>query len=171
MVRKFMRLAIAVILFLGAVYLFVLGSVYYGLLALLFSGLSVLTHFKNEKILMAFYYLRKNKFEAAGSVLNKIKHPESMIKSQEAYYYYLIASVDLQTHNNSKAEKNFKKALNLGLRLKSDQAVAKLNLSGISMSRRNKKMAKYYLQEAKSLDTKKMLTPQIREFENMMKRM
>jgi len=120
---------------------------------------------------MAFYYLRKNKFESAGSVLSKIKHPESMIKSQEAYFYYLTASVELQSHNNSKAEKNFKKALNLGLRMKSDQAVAKLNLSGISLSRRNKKMAKHYLMEAKALDNKKLLTPQIREFENMMKRM
>jgi Flp pilus assembly protein TadD len=171
MVRKYVRLAIAVIVFLGSISLFVTDSVYYGLLVLMFSGLFVLTHFKNEKLLMAFYYLRKNNFEKAGSVLAKIKHPESMIKTQEAYFYFLTASAELQNHKNSQADKDFKKALNLGLRLDSDKAVAKLNLAGISLSRRNKKVAQHYLQEAKSLDRKKILTAQIRELDGMMKRM
>lgn len=171
MVRKYVRLAIAVVVLCGSVLLFATDSVYYGLLVFFFSGLFVLTHFKNEKNLLAFYYLRKNKIQAAGKVLAKVKHPESMIKSQEAYLYYLTASVELQNHNNSKAEKNFKKALSTGLRMDSDQAVAKLNLAGISLSRRNKKMATHYLQEAKKLDSKKLLTPQVRELEGMMRRM
>lgn len=171
MVRKYVRLAIAVILFLGSISLFVTDSVYYGLLVLMFSGLFVLTHFKNEKVLMAFYYLRKNNMDKAGSILAKINHPESMIESQQAYFYFLTASVELQNHKNTNAEKNFKKALNIGLRLKSDQAIAKLNLAGISLSRRNRKMAQHYLQEAKTLDNKKILTSQIRELEGMMKRM
>jgi len=171
MVRKYVRLIIAAIIFLGSIGLFVTGSIYWGLLAVLFTGLSVLTHFKNEKNLIAFYYLRKNKFQAAGSILSKIKHPESMIKSQEAYYYFLTASIELQNRKNTKADKYFKKALNIGLRLKTDQAIAKLNLSGISLSRKNIKMAKHYLQEAKNLDDKKVLTPQVKELERMMKRM
>jgi len=171
MVRKLVRLIIAAIIFLGSIGLFVTGSIYWGILVLLFSGLFVLAHFKNEKNLAAFYYLRKNKFEAAGSILSKVKHPESLIKSQEAYYYFLTASIELQNHNNSKADKYFKKALKLGLRLKTDQAIAKLNLSGITLTRGNKQMAKRYLQEAKNLDDKKVLTPQVKELERMMKRM
>lgn len=170
MVRKYVRLVIAVILFLGSIYLFATGSIYLGLLVLLFSGIFVSIHFKNEKNLLAFYYLRKNKFQLAESVLSKVKHPESMIESQQAYFYFLTASVELQNRNNTSADKNFKKALNIGLRLKSDQAVAKLNLSGIALSRRNVQMAKHYLQEAKVLDNKKLLTPQIKELEGMMKR-
>jgi len=170
MVRKYIRLIIAVILFLGSIFLFVNDSVYWGLLVLLISGLFVLTHFKNEMNLRAFYYLRKNKIQAAGSALSKVKHPERMVKSQEAYFYYLTALVELQNHNNSIAEKSFKKALNTGLRVKTDQAVAKMNLSGIYLSRRNKKLAKHYLQEAQKLDNKKLLTPQIREIEGMLKR-
>jgi len=170
MIRKYLWLIIAGILFLGSIYLFVEGMVSMGIWSLLVSGLFVLFHFKNIMNLLAFYFVRKNKFEKAASVLARVKHPESMIKGQEAYYYYLSGLVESQKNNGSKAEKNFKKALNTGLRLSTDQAVAKLNLSGIYLSQRNKKLATYYLKECKKLDKKKLLTAQIREVEGMMKR-
>jgi hypothetical protein len=170
MIRKYVRLIIAGILFLGSIFLFVLALVGSGILAVLVSGIFVLFHFKNEMNLIAFYFVRKNKFEASGKVLGRVKNPENMIKGQEAYYYYLSGLVGAQKQNNAQAEKNFKKALDTGLRLKTDQAVAKLNLSGIALSKRNKNLASHYLQEAKKLDKQKMLTTQIREIEGMMKR-
>ena len=170
MVRKYLRLIIAGILLLGSIGLFVYSSASLGVLALLVSGLFVLTHFKNEMNLFAFYFVRKNKFQRAERVLNRVKHPERMIKGQEAYFYYLSGLIESQKNNTSKADKAFKKALKIGLRLTTDQAVAKLNLSGIALSQRNKKLAKYYLQETKKLDTKKMLSAQIKEIEGMMKR-
>ena len=163
-------MVIAGILLAGSIFLFVKGLVSFGILAVLVSGIFVLTHFKNERNLIAFYFVRKNKFQTAEGILNRVKHPERMIKSQEAYFYFLSGLIETQKHNNSKAEKLFKKALNTGLRLKTDQAVAKLNLSGIALSQRNKKLATYYLQESKKLDKRKMLTAQIREIESMMKR-
>ncbi len=170
MVRKYLRLIIAGILLLASIGLFVKVSVSLGILLFLLSGLVTLLYFKNEKILLAFYFVRKNKFETAGRVLNKIKHPERMIKSQEAYFYFLSGLMESQKHNNSKADKNLKKALSTGLRMKTDQAVAKLNLAGIALARRNKKLAKYYLQETKKLDKQKMLSAQIKEIEAAMKR-
>jgi hypothetical protein len=64
----------------------------------------------------------------------------------------------------------FKKALSTGLRMKNDQAVAKLNLAAIALSQRNKKVAMVYLEAAKKLDKQKLLTAQIREIEMMMKK-
>ncbi|MBI9058632.1 MAG: hypothetical protein JEZ01_12780 [Labilibaculum sp.] len=170
MIRKYVRLIIAGILFLGSILLFVQAIIGYGVLAVLVSGIFVLFHFKNEKNLIAFYFVRKNKFAKAESILSKIKHPENMIKGQEAYYYYLSGLVDAQSNRTSQGEKNFKKALEIGLRVSTDQAVARLNLSGICLSKRNKKLAKYHLQECKKLDKHKALTAQIREIEGMMKR-
>lgn len=170
MLSKIIRLIIAGVLLLGSIFLFIESLIGLGVVAVLLTGIFVLLHFKNEKNLLAFYFLRKNKFQSAGKVLNTIKRPERMIKTQEAYYYYLSGLINSQEHNNSQAEKNFKKSLNLGLRMKTDKAVANLNLSGIYLSRRNKKLAKYYLQESKKLDKQKMLTAQIREVEHMMKR-
>lgn len=170
MVKKYLRLIIAGILLLGSIVLFVTGSVSIGILLVLLSGLIVLTYFKNEINLVVFYFVRKNKFQAAANVLKRVKHPEKMIKSQEAYFYYLSGLVEAQNNNSSKAEKNFKKALSTGLRLGTDQAVAKLNLSGIALSQRNKKLSIHYLQEAKKLDKQKFLSAQIREIEGMLKR-
>lgn len=169
--RKYLRLVIAGILFTGSIVLFVNGSVSMGIWALLVSEIFVLFHFKNEMNLTAFYLVRKNKFQAAGRVLSRVKHPESMIQRQEAYYYFLCGLIDSQKNNVSSADKNFKKALNTGLHMTNDQAIAKLNLSGIALSQRNKKLAAHYLQETKKLDKGKLLTAQIREIEDMMKRM
>ena len=170
MIRKYVRLIIAGILLLGSILLFVQAIIGYGVLAVLVSGIFVLFHFKNEKNLITFYFVRKNKFAKAERILSKIKHPENMIKGQEAYYYYLSGLVDAQSNRTSQGEKNFKKALEIGLRVSTDQAVARLNLSGICLSKRNKKLAKYHLQECKKLDKHKALTAQIREIEGMMKR-
>lgn len=170
MIRKYVRLIIAGILFLGSILLFIQALVGTGILVVLLSGIFVLFHFKNEKNLIAFYFVRKNKFEASDKMLKRVKHPENMIKSQEAYYYFLSGLIESQKQKNSMAEKLFKKALNTGLRMDTDRAMANLNLSGITLSKRNKKLATYYLQEAKKLDKQKMLTAQIREIESMMKR-
>ncbi len=120
--------------------------------------------------MVAFYYLRKNNFPAAEKALNRVKYPEALIKSQEAYFYYLNGLIQSQTRSINKAEKFFKKALSTGLRMTNDQAVAKLNLAGIYLSQRNKKVATHYLQEAKKLDKHKLLSEQIKEIEQMMKR-
>jgi len=166
---KFIRLIIAGILLTFSVFAIIKLSVSLGVLVILLSGIFVLLHFKNENNLLAFYLVRKNKSEAATKVLNKVKHPENMIKSQEAYYYYLLG---LSTVHKAplKAEKHFKKALSTGLRTKTDQALAKLNLAASALSQRNKKLATHYITECKKLDKNKMLHAQIKEVEAMMKR-
>ncbi len=170
MIGRYIRLIIAGILCLASVALFVNGIIAWGVLLVFFVAVLILLHFKNEMNLLAFYLIRKNKFEKAGNILNKLEHPEKLIKSQEAYYYFLSGLIESQEHKRSKAEKSFKKALSTGLRMTNDQAMAKLNLSGIYLAQRNKKLSKYYLQEAKKLDKRKLLTPQVKEIEGMMKR-
>lgn len=170
MLGKYIRLIIATLFTILYVLLFMNGIVSWGVVTVFISLLFVLFHFKNEMNLLAFYFVRKNKFSSAERTLSKVKHPEKMVKSQEAYYYYLLGLTQAQTHQPALAEKSFKKAISTGLRLKSDQAMAKLNLAGFYLSKRNKKLAKIHVMEAKKLDTQKMLTAQIKEVENMMKR-
>ncbi len=170
MIVKFTRLIIAILITISSVFLFISGFIGWGVLAVVIASLFVLFHFKNEMNLLAFYFIRRNKFPKAEAILSKVKRPENMVKSQEAYHYYLLGLSQAQTHQPALAEKSLKKALNTGLRLKSDQAMARLNLAGFYLSKRNKKLAKIHLMEAKKLDTQKMLTAQIKEVENMMKR-
>ncbi|WP_430814783.1 hypothetical protein [Carboxylicivirga sp. RSCT41] len=170
MIGKYIRLILAILIIASSVFLFIYGYSGWGVLAVFAGLLLVLFQFKNETNLLAFFFIRRNNFAKAEAILSKVKHPEHMLKAQEAYHYYLLGLAQAQTHQPALAEKSLKKALSTGLRLKSDQAMAKLNLAGFYLSKRNKKLAKIHLMEAKKLDKQKMLTAQIREVENMMKR-
>lgn len=170
MYNKQIKIVLIVLVALFAIYQFYLINIFYGILLLLLAGLITLSIFRNEMIMIAFYYMRKGDIKNAEKFLNKIKHPEKLVKSQEAYYYYLNGLVETQLRGMNKAEKFFKMALNTGLRMKNDQAVANLNLAGIYLAKRNKKVATHYLQEAKKADKHKLLSEQIKEFEKHMKR-
>jgi PP-loop superfamily ATP-utilizing enzyme len=69
-----------------------------------------------------------------------------------------------------KAETLLKKALNTGLRMNQDKALAKLNLAGIALTKRRKKEAQILLTEVKKLDTKNVLAEQTKYIKQQMKR-
>lgn len=170
MVNRVVKIVLTA-LFLGlTVWQFYMGNIGNGIMFTLLMGLVVLSIFKDERVLWAFFQLRRQKPEKAQAVLTKIKRPELLIGSQEAYYYYLTGLVESQLNSLTKAEKFFRKALNMGLRMKHDQAMAKLNLAGICMSKRKKREATTLLAEAKKLDKHKMLTDQIKMLQQQLKR-
>ena len=63
-----------------------------------------------------------------------------------------------------------KKALQLGLSMKHDQAMAKMSLAGILMQKKRKREAQQLLQEAKRLDQHGMLTSQMKLMQQQMKK-
>ncbi len=152
------------------VYQFYLGNIGNGILFFFITGIVVLLLFKHELILLAFWYLRKGKFDKAEQTLAKIKQPQHLIKSQEAYYYYLTALIYAQTQSATKAEKFFKRALSIGLRMDTDKAMAKLNLAGIAIMKRKKREAMNLLTEVKKLDKRKLLADQVKMIQAQMKR-
>jgi hypothetical protein len=170
MYNKQIKIVLIVLVTIFAIYQFYLINIFYGILLLLLAGIITLTIFRNEYIIAAFYYMRKGDIKNAEKWLSKIKYPEKLIQSQEAYYYFLNGLVETQLRGMNKAEKFFKMALNKGLRMKNDQAIANLNLAGIYLAKRNKKVATHYLQEAKKTDKHKLLSDQIKEFEKHMKK-
>ena len=165
---KYSRFALGVISFILAIYLFVIGQIAWGLLAILFSAIFVLVFFRNENMVAAFFYLRKNNLDRAYYFLKRIKNPESvLLKGQQAYYYFLVGTCESQK-SIFQAEKYYKKALAIGLRMDHDIAMAKLSLAGVAMSKGNKREAQNLLAEAKKHDKNKMLTEQIRMMQQQM---
>lgn len=169
MYNKEIKIALAIIILACSIFLFNSGEIGYGIVVLIIMGLVILSIFKDERIVKAFYYLRKNDMQKAASTLSKIKHPEKLIRSQEAYYYYLNGLILSQTQMNQ-SEKFFKKALSIGLRTDTDKAVAKLNLAGLAMSRRKKREATTLITEAKKLDKHNMLDEQLKMMKQQLKR-
>jgi hypothetical protein len=119
---------------------------------------------------MAFLQLRKQNFPKAKAWLDKIKNPETaLVQKQQGYYNYLNGIMLSQT-NLIQAEKYFKKAIELGLNMDMDLAVAKLNLAGVALSRRRKLEATNLIAEVKKLDKQGMLADQIKMMKEQMKK-
>lgn len=170
MYNKIFKLIIAAALIAFAVYQFTENNIGNGIMLILLSLVFVFLYFKNEFILLAFLKLRKQDFAGAKKWLDKIRNPESaLVKKQQGYYNFLHGIMVSQTNMNE-AEKHFKKAVELGLSLNHDLAMAKLNLAGIAFSKRRKMEAEKLLSEAQKLDKQGMLTDQIKMMKENMKR-
>jgi hypothetical protein len=171
MFSKYIKLAIAGLITVLAVFQFIEENIMNGIMILLLAGIFVFFYFKNEFLLLAFLQIRKQNFPGAQKWMAYIKNPSSALrKPQEAYYFFLQGLMLTQT-SMTKAEKLFKKALSIGLSMDHDIAMAKLNLAGVAMHKRRKREATTLLSEAKKLDKHGMLNEQIQMMKQQMKKM
>ncbi|MEN9929586.1 MAG: hypothetical protein RLZZ231_1507 [Bacteroidota bacterium] len=171
MFHKNIKLVLAGIILATAVWQFTEDNIGNGIFLVLLAIIPIFLYFKNEFILLAFLQLRKQNFPGAQKWLNKITNPEAaLVTKQQGYYNYLHGLMLSQT-NLMQAEKYFKKAIQLGLSMDMDLAVAKLNLAGIAMSRRRKLEATNLISEVKKLDKQGMLKDQIKMMKEQMKKM
>lgn len=170
MFNKNIKLVLIVLIVAFAVYQFTENNIGNGIFLLLLTVFPAFFYFKNEFILLAFLKLRKQDMDGAKKWLDKISNPEgALVKKQQGYYNYLNGIMVSQT-NLSQAEKYFKKAIELGLSMDQDLALAKLQLAGIAMTRRRKIEAEKLLAEAKKLDKHNMLKDQIKMMQQQMKK-
>lgn len=170
MFNKNIKLVIAVLITAWAVFEFSKGHIMNGISILLLAGVFIFFYFKNEILLLTFLKLRKQDFEGGNKLLDKIKNPSStLIRKQEGYYNFLRGIMVSQT-NLTQAERFFKKALQLGLSMNHNVAMAKLQLAGIAMTKRRKREAMNLIAEAKKLDKHGVLKDQIRMVKQQMKK-
>lgn len=171
MLNRIIKIAIAAALLGLSVWQFIEGEIGNGIFLFLLIAIPIFLIFRNENILIAFWYIRKQNFQKADSFLNRIKKPDELIKRQRAYYYYLKGLMDSQVNKSmGKAESNFKKAINIGLGMKHDEAMAKINLAGIAVSKRRKREAMNYIREVKKMKEASMFKEQIKQVETFMKK-
>ena len=158
MFPKIIKLLFAIATLCYAVYQFYENYIGNGIFLSLLSAVFVLLYFKNEIIFLAFLRLRKQDFNGTEKWLSKIKNPSrSLVQKQQGYFYYLQGIIQSQ-NNLTISEKYFKKAIQLGLSMNHDLAMAKMSLAGILMQKRRKREATILLSEAKKLDKHNMLT-------------
>lgn len=168
--NKYVKLFIAALIIAYAIYQFTEGYIGNGIALIFLSLIPVFLFFRNEFILLAFLRLRKQDFTGTKKWLDKIADPETaLIKKQQGYYNYLHGIMTSQV-NLTQAEKYFRKALQLGLTMDYDIAMAKMSLAGILMQKRRKREAQALLNEAKKLDKQNMMTEQIRMMQQQMKK-
>ena len=147
-------------------YLFIKGSWAWGITLLFVTAILVLVVFRSTRMIMVFYQMRMQRMDKAKLWLNRI-NPSHLWAKQKGYYYFLLGSADIQTNSLSQSEKNFRAALQHGLRLDHDKAAAYLNLAVISANRRKKREAITLLNEAKKYDSKGYLKNDIKQVSKM----
>ncbi|CEN43501.1 hypothetical protein [Capnocytophaga canis] len=168
--HKYVKIILAVLIFAYAIYQFTQGNIGNGIALIFLAAIPVLLYFRNEFLLLAFFRLRKQDFQGTQKWLSKIVDPETaLIRKQQGYYHYLHGIIYSQI-NLSQAEKYFRKALQLGLNMSYDVAMAKLSLAGIMMQKRRKREAQELLTEAKKLDKQNMMTEQIKMMQQQLKK-
>ncbi len=170
MFHKNIKLIIAGLIIFSSVWQFSEGNIGNGIFLFLLTAIPIFLYYKNEYILLAFLKLRKQDFNGAQNWLAKIKNPQTaLVRKQQGYYNYLHGIMLSQT-NLIQAEKYFKKAIELGLSMDMDLAVAKLNLAGVALTRRRKLEATNLIAEVKKLDKQNMLKDQITMMKEQMKK-
>ena len=171
MFHRNIKLVLVAALVAFGVYQMIEGFIGNGIFLILLSLIPLFLYFRNEFILLAFFKLRKQDFPGAQKWLSYIKNPDTaLVRKQQGYYNYLQGIMLSQTNVNQ-AEKFFKKAVELGLNMDMDMAVAKLNLAGAAMMRRRKIEATNLLNEAKKLDKHNMLKDQITMMKEQLKKL
>ncbi len=151
------------------IYLMFNRNVGYGILLVILSAVPIFLFFKNENILLAFWFLRKQNMEKATRWLNNVTNFQSQLhKSQYGYFHYL-QGLTLAQDNPQKVEPLMRKALDYGLNMKHDRAMATLNIAAGALQKGRRQEALKLLEEAKRLDTAGMMTEQIKMLKDQLK--
>lgn len=167
--NKYIKFVIAALFIGGGIYLMMNRQIGWGILVALLAAIPVFLFFKNEYILLSFWQLRKQNMEKAAQYLAGIKDYKAQLhRSQYGYYHYLTGLTLAQEHP-TKVEPYMKKALDYGLNMKHDRAMATLNLAAGALQKGRKIEAQKLLDEAKKLDTAGMMTEQIKMMKDQLK--
>ena len=83
MFSKIIRIVVAAAIFGWSLYSFIDGEIGNGIALLFPAAIVLFTYFRNERILISLYHMRKQDLEKAEKALGGIKNPEqSLIKTQ-----------------------------------------------------------------------------------------
>lgn len=152
------RFLVAMFILIAAVIIHVkvgIGTAWYMYLA---GMIILLTHFLFGNVLLAFSKLNKGKIEEAENLILQIKKPEWLLKSHRAYYYFILGMIALQRKQTGYGEQHLKKALDLGLRTKTDNALAALNIAHLNfVVKKDYKAANDYRIKAASFESEDLM--------------
>ena len=168
--NKNIKLVFAALLIgLGIYMMFFTRSLGWGIVVFLLAAFPIFLYFKNEFILLTFWQFRKQNMPKAAEWLSKIRNYQSQLhKSQFGYFHYLQGLTLAQEHP-AKVEPLMKKALEYGLNMKQDRAMATLNLAATAISKGRRQEGAKLLEEAKKLDSAGMMTDQIKMMKEQLK--
>ena len=113
--------------------------------------------------------MRKQNFVKAAHWLTFIKNYQSQLHRSQYGYFHYLQGLTLAQENPARVEPLMRKALDYGLNMKQDRAMATLNLAAAALQKGRKPEAQRLLEEAKKLDSAGMMTDQIKMMKEQLK--
>lgn len=168
--NKNIKIVLAALLVLGGISLMIFTRYWgWGIVVFLLAVIPVLLYFKNEYILLAFWFLRKQEMPKAAAWLSKVTDYKSQLHASQYGYFHYLTGLTLSQDNPKKVEPYMKKALEYGLNMKQDRAMATLNLAASAISQGRRQEGQRLLDEAKKLDSAGLMTDQIKMMKEQLK--
>ena len=167
--NKYIKFLIAGLFIALGIYLMMNRQIGWGIVLVFLSLSPIILFFKNEYILLSFWQMRKQNFEKAAQWLAYIKNYKSQLHSSQYGYFHYMQGLTLAQEHPSKVEPLMRKALEYGLNMKHDRAMATLNLAASALSKGRKTEAQKLLEDAKRLDSAGMMTDQIKMLRDQLK--
>ena len=169
MISFIIRCTLAALSLFSTVALFYNGYWGWGILMIFLTAIVGFSFFRNENMILALNQMRLGNTEKAKRYVNKITHPQFLMRRQHAYVIFLQAVLNTQDIGFTKSEQMLRKAISLGLRTGQDNAVARMHLAGICVQTGRRQEAVALLAEAKKLDSSGMMKDQINQMQAQLK--
>jgi hypothetical protein len=118
---------------------------------------------------IGFLANEKTKFCKSWTMVNLYKNYKTQLHSSQYGYFHYLQGLTLAQDNPAKVEPLMRKALDYGLNMKQDRAMATLNLAAAALQKGRKPEAQRLLEEAKKLDSAGMMTDQIKMMKDQLK--
>jgi tetratricopeptide (TPR) repeat protein len=169
MTSKIIRISIILIAII-LIITFIVQGFWWGVLGVLLSLIIYFwSQFRAARVYIAWLHVSRQNFDKAEKSLAKIKNPDKLTGTNKSYFHLTKGVLALSKQKLELAERELKASLKAGLKTENDQAIVYLQLSGIELSKRNKKKAEEYLSKCKSLKHHKALDAEIIKLEAMFK--
>lgn len=168
--NKNTKLFIFFIIFIGIIFSFFQKKYLISIFLTLLSFIPLLFFFRNEFLILAFFKMNQKNMNKVNEYLKKIKNPKKQLTKNQIPYFYFLKGVLYSEKNIQRSEFYMKKSINSGLKNKQNLAIANLSLAISSLSKGDKYATKFFLKEAKKIDSSGILKEQIQIIKNKMKK-
>jgi len=165
MIKKRLQVLAVVAAMIATLLFFMAGQWAAAGASLLFTLFLVYGLYRFGPVQHALRHLYRGDLEKCEAELKKIPAAGKLRKEDQAYYHFCKAYLSSSAGKIEAAQKSFEQALQAGLSLANDRAVAHVSLADICLKKGQKEKALAHLAEAKKLKHNKVVEEAIQKLD------
>lgn len=141
----------------------------WGGLAMALSAYLGYVQFRLGPVVLGLRYLYRGNITQCEREISKVKHPHKVPGRLQGYYYFCLGYIHHHHQRQAQAAAAFSTALEKGLRMENDQAVAHVSIAHFAAAQGKKAQANKHLKTAKSLKHNEAVDTAIQQVEQQLR--